>query len=104
MKQLTITTVLGCLFITLTSTCHTASASADTASDCRQEALYYGLSTEELDDYINGCMASRGELFDGDTSGIEYVPPAEMEEVSDPQTDDTDELSVPQTGDTDVAQ
>ena len=92
MKQSTIITVLGCLFVTLAATGYAASASADAASDCRQEALDYGLSTEELDDYIDGCLASRGEFLDSDTADMEYVPPAETDETDDlpdPQSDET---------------
>jgi len=96
MEQLTFTTVLGCLLVTLAGTGYAASASAGAASDCRQEALDYGISAEELDNYIDGCLASRGELLDSDTAEIEYVPPVE--------TDETDGVPDPQAGDADAAQ
>ena len=96
MKHPTFFTVLGYLFVTLAGTGYASSVSADTVSDCRQEALDYGIATEGLDDYIDGCLASRGELIDGDTADMEYVPPVE--------TNETDDLPDPQTDDTDVAQ
>lgn len=96
MKQLTFPTVLGYLFITLAGTGYAPFASAGAVSDCRQEALDFGVSTEEIDDYIDGCLASRGELIDDGTTEMDYVPPVE--------TDETDDLPDPQTSDTDVAQ
>ena len=90
MKQLTFTTALGCLCAMLTGTGFTTSVSADTASDCRQEAQDYGVTAEGLDDYINGCMASRGELIDSDTADMDYVPPEESGDLPDTQTGDYD--------------
>ena len=90
MKQLTFTTTLGCLCAMLAGTGLTTSVSADTASDCRQEAQDYGVAAEGLDDYINGCLASRGELIDSDIADMDYVPPEESGDLPDTQTDDYD--------------
>lgn len=96
MRQPTSTTVLGCLFVALAATGYAASASADAASDCRQEAEQYGFAQEGLDDYISGCLASRGEYIDSDTADVEYIPPVEVEE--------TDDLPDPQTNETEIEQ
>ena len=93
MRKLIFFTVLGWLFFTLAGTGSVASTSASTESQCRQEATEYDISTELLDDYIDGCLASRGELIDGDTTDVDDIPPVEP-----------DDLPTPQTGDTDVAQ
>lgn len=89
MKQPIFTIVQGCLLVTLAVTGYSAPASADDAGDCRQEALDYGISAEELDDYIDGCLASRGESIADDTANIDYVPPDEMDDLPDPLTDET---------------
>ena len=81
MRQPTSTTVLGCLLVALAGTSYAASASADAASDCRQEAQQYGFSQEGLDDYISGCLASRGEYIDSDTADMDYEPPVEADEA-----------------------
>lgn len=90
MKQPTVTSILGCLLVTLAAASHSPSALADTASDCRQEAQDYGISAEELDAYIYGCLASRGELVADDAAGMDYVPPDEMDELQDSLTGDDD--------------
>ena len=35
-------------------------AMADTATECRQEAELYGVPPEQFDDYVDGCVLSRG--------------------------------------------
>jgi len=96
MKQPIFTTVLGCLFVTLTGTGYTTHASADAAADCRQEARGYGVSAEELDDYIDGCLASRGELMIEDAASMDYVPPDEMDDLPDPLEDADEDADAPQ--------
>ena len=73
----------------LAGTGYSVTASADAAGDCRQEALDYDIPAEQLDDYVYGCLASRGELMVESAADVDYVPPAEP---------DTTE------GDTDAAQ
>jgi len=100
MKKSTHTTLTGCLFVML-ATGYAATASANAASDCRQEAQDYGIVAEGLDDYIEGCLASRGELIVDEAVSMEYAPPGEMdEELVSP----TDEEPVPPPDDADVEQ
>jgi len=81
--------VLGYLLVTLTGAGGAAFVFADPAGDCRQEALDYGISPEQLDDYINGCLASRGEPVVDDAASADQVPPAEPDVTPDPLAGDT---------------
>ena len=86
MKQPMLTTVLGYLLVTLAGTLGSTGVSANAASDCRQEAKDYDVSPEQLDDYINGCMASRGEYIAEDVNEMDYVPPDEsLDQEEEPQ-------------------
>jgi hypothetical protein len=116
MKQPFFTTVLGYLLVTLAGTVYTAPVSANAASDCRQEAMDYDIPAEQRDDYINGCLASRGEMIADDATGMDYAPPVEPDGQQDSLTGNADagmdyvpqlELDVQQdsmTGDADAAQ
>ena len=97
MKQPFTTTLLSSLLVALSATAYTASASANAAGECRQEAVDYGISEELVDEYVNGCLASRGELMIDDVGDTEYVPPAEPE-------DEQVLLEEPPMGDEDAAQ
>jgi hypothetical protein len=79
MKQPIVTTVLGYLLVALSAAGYTASAAANAAAECRQEAIEYGVSPELIDDYVDGCQASRGELIVDEVIDTEYVPPVEPE-------------------------
>jgi len=74
MKQMTLTKVLGYLLVMLTGMGCATAVFADPAGDCRQEALDYGISPEELNDYISGCLASRGEPAVDDTADNDNKP------------------------------
>jgi|GEM_PF-5524111 len=116
MKQPIFTTVLGYLLVTLTGTVYTAPASANAASDCRQETIDYDIPAEQHDDYINGCLASRGELIPDEAVGMDHAPPVELDVPQDSLTGDAGtgmdyvpplEPDVPQdslTGNSDAAQ
>jgi hypothetical protein len=97
MKQAFATTLLGYLLAALSAAAYTASASANAAAECRQEAVDYGISEELVEEYVNGCLASRGELMVNEVSDMEYVPPAEAEDEQVP-------LEEPPMGDEDAAQ
>jgi len=86
MKRLILNAVPGLVLVTLAGTCYSVTASADAAGDCRQEALEYDIPAEQLDDYVNGCLASRGELIVEIGAEMDYTPPDE----SDLAAGDTD--------------
>ena len=90
MKKPSFTNILGCLLFMLAGTGYATSTLADATADCHQEAQEYSIPDEVLDTYINDCLASRGELIDGDTVEVDYVPPSEMDDLPDPLAGDTD--------------
>jgi hypothetical protein len=77
MKQPLLTNTLGYLLVALAGTVCSTCVYANAASDCRQEARDYGISEEQLDDYITGCLASRGELYAEETPDMESAAAAE---------------------------
>ena len=89
MKQPFLTAVLACMLATVAAV-NAAFVSADVSRDCRQEAQEYGIHEEALDDYIEGCLASRGGLVADDDAGMDYVPPAETDDPPELLTGDTD--------------
>lgn len=90
MKQSTRSAFLGGLFVTLAGYAYMAPVFADAASDCRQEAQDYGIAAEGLDDYIDGCLASRGEFTVEEEIAEDYAPPVEVDEEPVAPMDDTD--------------
>ncbi|MCG6900930.1 MAG: hypothetical protein LJE75_13150 [Gammaproteobacteria bacterium] len=97
MKQPLVTTLLSSLLLALSATAYTPSASANAAGECRQEAVDYGISEELVDEYVSGCLASRGELMIDDVSDTEYASPSGPE-------DEQVLLEEPPMGDEDAAQ
>ena len=45
--------------------------------ECRQEAEDYGIAPEQLEDYISGCVLSRGGSVATELPGEDYSPPVE---------------------------
>ncbi len=74
MKQSLFTTAPGYLLVVMAGAVCSTNVSANAAADCRQEATDYGVAEEQLEDYITGCMASRGELYAEETPDIEHAP------------------------------
>lgn len=54
-------------------------AAADTAAECRQEVQDYGIPPEQAQDYIDGCLLSRGGAQEADPGA---APPGD--EGADP--------------------
>jgi len=87
MKKMNFTALPAYLLVALSATGYTASTPAYAAGECRQEAIDYGISPELVDDYVNGCMASRGELTTDEAVDMEYMPPVEAQDDQDMQED-----------------
>ena len=85
MRQNRLTTALAYLLVALAGMVSSTGVSANAASDCRQEATDYGIADEQLDDYITGCLASRGELYAEETPDMEYAPAEEANEEEELQ-------------------
>jgi len=65
------------LFIFLN--CVVKSVSASIEGECRQEAKEFDIMPELQDDYINGCIESRGGVSALDSTEEEYMPPPEQD-------------------------
>jgi hypothetical protein len=63
--------------------------SASVEAECRQEAVDYGVMPELLDEYINGCIDSRGGASIPSSVEEDYVPPPESEDTSNSGADST---------------
>ena len=74
---------------------------ADVDAECRQEAEEYGIPPEQLDDYVTGCVLSRGGNYVPEPAAEDYTAPVEPETGTDPGvSNDYD----PGTGSSDVPQ
>jgi hypothetical protein len=58
--------------------------------ECRQEAEDYGIAPEQLDDYISGCVLSRGGSVATEAPDEYYSPPVE-DTGEDAQSGEADE-------------
>lgn len=56
----------------------TVSAGAD--AECRKEAEDYGIMPELRDEYISGCIESRGGVSVSVSAEEDYVPPSESDD------------------------
>ena len=61
---------------------------ASVEAECRQEAQDYGIVSELHDEYVNGCIESRGGVSVSASIEEDYVPPAESEEEASLETAD----------------
>lgn len=50
---------------------------AGVEADCRQEAVSYGIEPEQQQEYISGCIESRGGPDASDNTGETYVEPTD---------------------------
>jgi len=63
--------------------------SASVEAECRQEAVDYGIMPELLDEYINGCIDSRGGTSIPSSVEEDHVPPPESDDTSNSGADST---------------
>lgn len=59
---------------------------AGVTEECRQEAQDYGIPSEQLEDYVTGCVASRGGDYVQDPAIQDYTAPPEGEMNNDAGT------------------
>jgi hypothetical protein len=57
---------------------------ANVDAECRQEAEDYGIPPEQLDDYITGCILSRGGNYVQEPAAEDYTAPVEAEDYTAP--------------------
>lgn len=47
---------------------------ADTGAECRQEAELYGIPPEQFEEYVDGCVLSRGGYVAAEPDSAEALP------------------------------
>jgi hypothetical protein len=57
---------------------------ANVDAECRQEAEDYGIPPEQLEDYITGCILSRGGNYVQEPVAEDYNTPVEAEDYTAP--------------------
>ena len=62
--------------------------SAGVEADCRQEAEDYGIMPELRDEYISGCIDSRGGISISVSAEEDNVPPSVTDNENDRETGD----------------
>lgn len=63
---------------------------ADVDAECRQEAEDYGIPPEQLEDYVTGCVLSRGGNYSQDPAPEDYVAPDEGGGTGEPGMEGSD--------------
>jgi hypothetical protein len=51
--------------------------------ECRQEAEEYGIPPEQMEDYISGCILSRGGGYALEPHAEDYSPPEDTGETAE---------------------
>jgi hypothetical protein len=86
--------VLSMLMLTgLIATVQTVSASV--AGECQQEAKDYGIESELLDDYIKGCIESRGGEDVSNEAPQSDIQPSDVQPTEEDVMNDPAENSDP---------
>jgi len=81
MKIIRSTTFAVPLFMVMCITCVVQPVSAGVEAECRQEAEEFGIMPELRNDYINGCIDSRGGVSTSASTEEDYVPPSESDDT-----------------------
>jgi hypothetical protein len=89
MKKIRRTTFVVPVLIVLGIAATVQPVSANVEAECRQEAVDYEVMPELLDEYINGCIDSRGGTSIPSSVEEDNVPPPESDETSNSGADST---------------
>jgi len=87
MKKIRTATLVVHVSMVMCLTCVVQSVSAGVEEECRQEAEDFGVMPELLDDYINGCIYSRGGVSTSDSAEEDYVSPTEPDDTINLEAD-----------------
>lgn len=68
----------------------TPATSAGSEAECRQEAEDYEIMPELRDEYITGCIESRGGVSIPVGTEADYLPPPESDDGTSPEVGDQD--------------
>ena len=75
MKKLQATPLLACLLAGAGMTVASLPVPAGVDEECRQEAEDYGIPPEQMDDYVTGCVLSRGGNYIPEPVAPDYAAP-----------------------------
>jgi len=81
MNKIRTTTLVLAVLMAMHLTCVAKPVSAGIETECRQEAEDFGVMPELRDDYINGCIDSRGGVSTSASAEEDYVPPSEPDDT-----------------------
>ena len=87
MKKILKTTFMVPVLIVLGMAATIQSVSANVVAECRQEAEDYEIAPELRDEYISGCVDSRGGESAPSSDEEGYVPPSESDDTSNSGAD-----------------
>jgi hypothetical protein len=98
MKKLQGTVLLVCLLTGAGLLVSGLPVLASVSEECRQEAQDYGIPPEQQEDYVTGCVSSRGGDYAQDPAMPDYTAPPEGDVGNDSGVgvDYVPELSVPE--------
>lgn len=82
-----ITFVMRALMV-LCLTCVWEPVAADVGAECRQEAQDFEIMPELREEYINGCIESRGGVSTSATPESDYVPLSGSGDSTNTETDE----------------
>lgn len=82
MKKISTTTLLVPVLMVMCLTCVVQPVSAGVETECRQEAEEFEVMPELRDDYIAGCIDSRGGVSIPAGGEEDFVPPSEPDETN----------------------
>ncbi|MGB5439439.1 MAG: hypothetical protein WBN57_08910 [Gammaproteobacteria bacterium] len=83
MKMIRTTTLVVPVLMVMCLTCVVQPVSAEVEAECRQEAEDFEVMPELRDDYITGCIDSRGGMSISASAEEDYVPPSEPDDMID---------------------
>jgi hypothetical protein len=81
MKKINTNSLLISVLIFIFLNCVVKSVSASIEDECRQEAEEFDVMPELQDDYINGCIESRGGVSTLDSTEEDYILPPEQDDT-----------------------
>ena len=87
MKKIRTTTLVVSVLLLMGLAAAIQPVSAGIETECRQEAEDFGVMPELRDDYINGCIDSRGGVSTSASAEEDYVPPSEPDDTINPEAD-----------------
>ena len=87
MKKICITALRVPVLMILCLACVVQPVSANVEAECRQEAKDFEVMPELRDDYINGCIESRGGMSLPASAEEDYVPPSESDDTGNPEAE-----------------